>query len=697
MNKRAIFVRQFKLMKRLYITSILFITAGLFAGAQAQKVDTAQSLQDVTIRGYLSEQQMLKTPASVGVLTPSQLKLQPENSLVPAMNTIPGVRMEERSPGSYRLSIRGSLLRSPFGVRDVKVYFDEIPLTDAGGNTYLNSIDFNSVQGVEILKGPDGSLFGANSGGVVLINPVNRYADSNYVSLGANAGSYGLFHQNVGIQNISKNNQLNINQAYQTAKGYRDNSNMYRTYFQLVDKLKYGNGNSIKFIGLYSDLNYQTPGGLTPAQLAANPRGTRANAITQRIGISTKMTMGGLVNEWRISDRIRNVASIFGTYVNFTNPFISNYEQRYESTYGLRTYFEYNGIRTANYDWKANIGIEVQQTNSDINNYNNNQGVRGTAQAQDKIHTNQRFFFARYQADLFNKLHVEAAASINYYDYKFQNIFPLAQTAYTPRSFTPQVMPRLALSYSITDNFIWRASVSRGYSTPTTAEIRPTSNIINTALQAQLGWNYETGLRLRDKENRFLLDASVFLYRLQNAIVRRLNPDDTEYYINAGGTKQPGLEVYASYWIIKQKNTGFIRGLQLNESLTLSKFSFTDYNVAGTNYSNKELTGVPRTVTVSSVQVKFPQNIYLFAQHNYTSRIPLNDANSIYANRYHLVQAKAGWQHLLKGKTRLDIYAGVDNLFNENYSLGNDLNAFGNRYYNPAALRNFYAGFNVIF
>jgi iron complex outermembrane recepter protein len=690
-------------VKRSYITSLLLITAGLFTQVQAQKVDSVKNLQDVTIRGYLSEQQMLKTPASVGILTPSQLKLQPENSLVPAMNTIPGVRMEERSPGSYRLSIRGSLLRSPFGVRDVKVYFDEIPLTDAGGNTYLNTIDFNAVQGIEVLKGPDGSLFGANSGGVVLINPVNRYIDGNHLTFGANAGSYGLFHGHIGTQEVKKNNQLNVNYAYQTAKGYRDNSNMYRNYLQLVDKLKYGNGNSIKFIGLFSNLNYQTPGGLNAAQYAANPRASRAatptlpSALAQHIGISTKMTMGGLVNEWRISNRIRNVASIFGTYVNFSNPFITNYEQRYESTYGLRTYFEYSGIRTANYDWKANVGVEVQQTNSDINNYNNNQGIRGAEQKKDKIHTNQRFFFARYQADLFDKLHVEAAASLNYYDYKFQSVFPTAQTGYTPRDFTPQVMPRLALSYSITDNFIWRASVSRGYSTPTTAEIRPTSNIINTALQAQLGWNYETGFRLRDKENRFLLDASVFSYRLRNAIVRQIAPPDVEYYINAGGTNQLGLEVYASYWIIKQKNTGFIRGLQLNESLTLSKFSFTDYNVAGANYSNKELTGVPRTVTISSIQVKFPKEIYLFAQHNYTSRIPLNDANSVYANRYHLVQAKAGWQHLLKGNTLLDIYAGVDNLFNENYSLGNDLNALGNRYYNPAAMRNFYAGFNVSF
>ncbi len=78
--------------------------------------------------------------------------------------------MEERSPGSYRLTIRGSLLRSPFGIRNVKVYIDELPLTDAGGNTYLNLIDPQAIERVEVLKGPDGSLFGANSGGVVLID-----------------------------------------------------------------------------------------------------------------------------------------------------------------------------------------------------------------------------------------------------------------------------------------------------------------------------------------------------------------------------------------------------------------------------------------------------------------------------------------------------------------------------------------------
>src|SRR3954452_12953403 len=125
------------------------------------------ALDSVTVTAFNLQSRWQDAPVAMSVVTPRQLQLLNNVSLVPVLNTVPGVRMEERSPGSYRLSIRGSLLRSPFGVRDVKIYYDEIPLTDAGGNSYLNALDFNAVQGVEILKGPDGSLFGANSGGVV--------------------------------------------------------------------------------------------------------------------------------------------------------------------------------------------------------------------------------------------------------------------------------------------------------------------------------------------------------------------------------------------------------------------------------------------------------------------------------------------------------------------------------------------------
>jgi iron complex outermembrane receptor protein len=113
------------------------------------------------------------------------------------------------------------------------------------------------------------------------------------------------------------------------------------------------------------------------------------------------------------------------------------------------------------------------------------------------------------------------------------------------------------------------------------------------------------------------------------------------------------------------------------------------------DYSGNRLTGVPRQVAVSSLQFRLPQSVYVFVQHNYTARLPVNDANTVYAGSYHLLQAKAGWQVPWHYRTRLNIYAGADNLLNQKYSLGNDLNAVGNRYYNPAPLRNFYVGVNV--
>jgi iron complex outermembrane receptor protein len=691
-----------------FYSALLFIsTVGVTAYAQSKtdsaKTDSLKHLQGVTVKGYLSEQPLLNVPASVSVLTPEQLKMQPGNSLVPAMNTIPGVRMEERSPGSFRLAIRGSLIRSPFAVRDVKTYFDEIPLTDAGGNTYLGSIDVNSLYSIEVLKGPDGSLFGANSGGVVLLNSINPNT-GNFASVGMNGGSYGLYHENAAVQNQTGNNLLNVNQSYQTYDGYRKNSAMHKDYVQVEDRLKYAGNDQLKFLGFYSNLYYQTPGGLTLAQEQADPTDARLATKTSgsaqdlKAAIFDKMLFGGVVNEVHITNTLRNVFTVFGGHVDFTNPSFTTYEHRIENTYGLRTYFELiSGEPKTNFNWKLNLGGEWEQTNSAVGDYGNNHGAPDTTQTQDNIHTNQHFIFTRFEAHIYKKLQIEAALSLNNYSYAFENLYPLKQTTYTNRPFNTELMPRLALSYQVTNDFIWRASLSRGYSTPATSEVRGTDHIINPTLQAQDGYNYETGFRLRDKTERFLLDASVFYYRLNNAIVQLQHTDGTTYYTNVGGTNQPGLEAYFTGWLVKQNTSSFVRGLQFNQSYTLSKFTFRDYMDPTKNYSGNNLTGVPRQAVVSSVTVLFPKGFYLISQFSFTDSAPLNDANTIYVGSYHLLGGKAGWKYQLKGKTEIEIFAGAENILNEHYSLGDDLNAALNRFYNPAALRNYYGGFSLKF
>lgn len=83
--------------------------------------------------------------------------------------------------------------------------------------------------------------------------------------------------------------------------------------------------------------------------------------------------------------------------------------------------------------------------------------------------------------------------------------------------------------------------------------------------------------------------------------------------------------------------------------------------------------------------------MYTKVTANYIDRLPLNDANTDFTQANFLLGARIGYLRS-KGKIPFDFFIGVDNLLNQQYSLGNDLNAFGGRYYNAAPTVNYYAG-----
>lgn len=664
--------------------------------AQTIKPDSTQKLKEITVKGYYNHQPLLRSVSAVSLVDSNLIKNQSANSLVSTLNTVTGVRMEERSPGSYRLSLRGSLLRSPFGIRNIKIYVDNFPLTDAGGNTYLNALDVAAVGNMEIYKGPDASIFGANTGGALLITPSD--INSNEINATVQAGSYGLFHQTAAIQHRFKNYSFSISEGYQKSNGFRQNSALNRKYIQTQQQWNYNAFGSLKAYIFYSDLSYKTPGGLTAVQLEQDPQLARPatptlpGAITQQAAIYNKTVFGGLSNTYQITPALKHVIALFSTYTDFKNPFITNYEQRYESTLGLRTFLAYDKVKE-HFKYGAQIGLESSGTKSQIKNFNNNAGEPAGMQASDRLKANQNFAYLRLNFDLYNKLLIELASSLNFFNYNYESYFPVA-SAKKNRKFDPQFMPKLALSYLINESLSARASVSKGYSPPTIAEVRSSDNNINSNLQAERGWNYELGLRYQTKNNRFYANGNIFSYQLQDAIVRRLNQNDAEYFINAGGTKQQGIELETAIWIIKNQ-TSFLSGLQLRSNYTFSHFRFENFISATSDYSNNKLTGVPEHVLINSLEFNFPKAFYLFVQHNYTSAIPLNDANTVFAKRYHLIEAKAGIRNLKVSKTHFEVFGGVNNLLNVKYSLGNDLNAANGRYFNPAAGINFYTGLSV--
>src|SRR5690554_909085 len=140
--------------KTFFIALFCFVNSIVY-GQETDSLAKSQELEPIEIIAYFNHQPILGLTASAQTVTSEVINAQQTTTLLPAMNKVVGIRMEERSPGSYRLAMRGSLIRSPFGIRNVKVYIDEFPLTDAGGNTYLNLLDPSAISSIHVLKRPN--------------------------------------------------------------------------------------------------------------------------------------------------------------------------------------------------------------------------------------------------------------------------------------------------------------------------------------------------------------------------------------------------------------------------------------------------------------------------------------------------------------------------------------------------------------
>ena len=96
-----------------------------------------------------------------------------------------------------------------------------------------------------------------------------------------------------------------------------------------------------------------------------------------------------------------------------------------------------------------------------------------------------------------------------------------------------------------------------------------------------------------------------------------------------------------------------------------------------------------------TADIQFKYGLYSNTTYYAASKIFLNDANTAAANAYHLLGWRLGWKKTWKKKYKLNFYAGADNLLDETYSLGNDINAAANRFYNAAPERNYYVGLSL--
>lgn len=673
------------------------LLTGVGAVAQdSQQADSSKILQEVVVQAYGQNRQLKEAAVAVNVIGPAQLERYNNTSLLPALNATPGVRMEERSPGSYRLNVRGSTLRSPFGVRNVKIYWNDIPFTDPGGSTYLNQLSYFNIGSVEVIKGPAGSMYGAGTGGALLIS-----SDAQHWQPGAQVqyshGSFGLDNFNVQLKAGKEESHHVFGYSHQTSDGYREHTAMRRDIASWETRSRISDKEQLSTTVMYGDLFYETPGGLTAAEYMKNPRSARPaaggfpSAAQARAAIYQKTFLAGIRHQYQFSEQLQNTTVVYGAFSLIKNPTFRNYEKRTEPHAGARTVFSWQ--RPVGHSaLQVLFGGEAQRGFFNTKTFGNRQGRTDTLQTDDDIDNITYYAFAQAGLTLPAGWTLSAGLSINRSTIKITRL-SVPQFSPVKNAYSNEWAPRVAVSKKIFRNILLYGSVSKGFSPPTSQEVLPSTTVISTGLKAEQGTSYEAGIKSSWLQQRLYVEVNSFYFRLRNAIVQRRDSSNADYFVNAGDTKQYGIESQAYYQLF-MSNKRFVSGARVWCSYTYDHFRYNSFKQVATDYSGKQMPSVAPQNFTAGLDVSLHPGIYTNLTWFYSDPIALNDANTVFTSSYNICDVRVGWKRIFH-HLQADIFGGADNIFDVRYSLGNDINASGGRYFNAAAGINYFAGITL--
>ena len=141
------------------------------APAASSPVASDEAAQaDIIVTAQKRSERLIDVPQSVSVITGGTLQNQHAERLSDYLTRIPSANVVESQPGSSRIVLRGI---NTGGVgATVATYIDEAPFGSAtalaNGGVLAPDLDPFDLERVEVLRGPQGTLYGANSlGGLV--------------------------------------------------------------------------------------------------------------------------------------------------------------------------------------------------------------------------------------------------------------------------------------------------------------------------------------------------------------------------------------------------------------------------------------------------------------------------------------------------------------------------------------------------
>ncbi|QES87639.1 TonB-dependent receptor [Rhizosphaericola mali] len=635
--------------------------------------ENGKQLDDIVVSSDKIETRLQQTPVAVSSLSAQKLNDYRAWNIADLTALVPSLYVIEHgnSTGSNFFNIRGTMGFS--NGQSVATYVDGVYQFDY----YSAPINFNNIERIEILRGPQGTLYGRNAfSGVVNIftkkptNGLHGYAE-------VDLGNYGQQRYTVGINTPIVKDKLFFNVSGQyNGRGsiYSDPTLNMKHYdgrkdYNINGNLKYFVNDKWQ-ININAKTEHDDDRGAYP--WAASDSAARNHPyqyfgnwenIEKRNNTNVSATInyfGKHFNFTSITSGIDYHIWIPGRYdFDFTSANLisgSNATRSRELTQEFRFT---SPASISKWKWTGGAFLFAEKIKTNTNTYYdedyaayNPSAPYGTLTYTESKNSGIAFF-GQATYNLTSKLNITMGArydverrqqdqTINYE--KDEVITPLSGLESNHRTFNA-FTPKVTLSYKLTDNSLVYASFAKGFRVGG-------FNIGATTVSQQFyspekSDNYEVAIKNNLFDNRLKLNVTAFYLQQKDQQVGTSTDGVNSLTLNVGNMNNFGIETEVTAILVKNLS------IDWNASWSDAKYAklnLYDYTSGSTvNYKGNRPINNPNISSMLAVQYNFPltqtkQSLSLFVrgEYRYIGKYYLDFVNTDTQSGYGLVNARAG-------------------------------------------------------
>ena len=614
-----------------------------------------------------------KSPIAASVFSARKLHLEDIKTSKNLTALVPNLFMPDYgSKINSPIYIRGigSKVNSP----SVGLYIDNMPYFEKC--TY--DVDLSDVQKLEVLRGPQGTLYGRNTMGGI----INIYTRSPFDYQGtrinlSSEGNYGNYSGKVSnFSRLSDVLGLSVSATYTHKDGYF--TNIYRD--EAADKMDDAGGRvklSYKpvpalLIELTGNLTYSNQQGYPYAQ-ADSQYHAKAITYNEKSGYRQSVSTGGLLVRHTTGKMIMTSVTSYQWFrdkqaidQDFTSDSVYFVTQRLRQNM-ISEEFTIRSESGSNYQWVVGVFGFIQGLQNQVDmdyrkqKYSTEKDYDHDTKGAAIYHqsTLRRLFTDGLSVDAGIRLDYETA-SMDYDAYKINTAGSNLYEEFNSGLDFYEFLPKINLMYTVYSGHRLYLSVAKGYKTGgfnTTFEREE-----DRTFDPEQSWNYELGYKL-SLSDRLQGEFCFFYIDWKNQQINVVNPSGVSAHLeNAGRSESRGFEASVNARPVNNLSVDFQYGYTRAVFLENKRDDKNDY-------SGNYIPYIPRNTVATTVNYTIPcqkdwlDKIVLMGQYNGVGSLYWEESNKNQQDFYGLLNARVT---LYKGLQSLSIWGR--NLLNTYYN-----------------------------